>query len=232
MSISGAYFTRCDAFSSLIKWKSGSESFVIVNAIQEMSHLETLGYNQLLSTTDHFPCSWVHIYASSPGQSMIHATLSKEYHQFDHSFHGPIVFKASLLVGAYLPLIVYQASDGNQFGGYWYDLAQEEANKHIDNLDKLYLVPGSNLDILLNGGPEPWGKHVEFLETVKVLNEDDALTEAGVLVIRVYASRSLYRVFCRTLGTSVRFCILILLVNFLIKLKGVCIASITLSCFK
>ncbi|KAK4272113.1 hypothetical protein QN277_020709 [Acacia crassicarpa] len=197
----GAYFTRCDAFSSLIKWKAGSESFVIVNAIQELSYLETRGHGRLLSTTDYFPCSWVHIYASSPGQAMIHATLSKEYHQFDHSFHGPIVFKASLHVVAYLPLIVYQASDGNRFGGYWYDLAQEESNKQLDNLEKLYLVPGSNLDILLIGGPEPWGKHVDFLETVEVLNEDDALTEAGVLVHRVSASRSLYRVFCQTLGT-------------------------------
>ncbi|XP_054801518.1 nuclear pore complex protein GP210 [Prosopis cineraria] len=197
----GAYFTRCDAFSSLIKWKAGSESFVIVNAIQELPYSETLGNNQLLSTTDYFPCSWVHIYASSPGQAMIHATFSKEYPQFDHSFHGPIVFKASLRVVAYLPLVVYQASDGNRFGGYWYDVAQEEANKQLDNLEKLYLVPGSNLDISLSGGPEPWGKNVDFLEDVEVLNEGDALTEAGVLVHRVSARRSLYRVFCQTLGT-------------------------------
>ena len=37
----GAFFYRCDAFNSWIKWKAGSESFVIVNASQELSYLET-----------------------------------------------------------------------------------------------------------------------------------------------------------------------------------------------
>lgn len=217
LSFSDAYFYRCDAFSSLIKWKAGSESFVIVNENQEQSYLETLGNTQLLSSTDIFPCSWARLYASSPGQAMIHATLSKEYHQFDHSFHGPVVFKASLRVAAYLPLIICQADDGNQFGGYWFDLAQEEANKQLDNLEKLYLAPGSNLDVLLIGGPDPWDKHVDFLETVEVLNEENALVEDGVLVHRVSTSyRSLYGLFCQTMGSFVSFRIPFLLNNFLI----------------
>lgn len=162
--------------------------------------METLKNNKLPA------CSWAHIYASSPGQAMIHATLSLEYHQFDHSFHGPRVFKESLHVAAYLPLNVFQAGDGSRFGGYWYDLDQKEALKQIDKLEKLYLVPGSNLDILLVGGPEPWDKHVAYLENVDVLDEDNALIEDGVLVHRVSANNaSLYEVFCQTEGNFVSF---------------------------
>ncbi|MCH85883.1 nuclear pore membrane glycoprotein 210-like, partial [Trifolium medium] len=42
----GAFFYRCDAFNSLIKWKAGSESFVVVNASQESSYLETVPNSQ------------------------------------------------------------------------------------------------------------------------------------------------------------------------------------------
>ncbi|KAF7801531.1 nuclear pore complex protein GP210 isoform X1 [Senna tora] len=190
----GAYFYRCDAFSSLIKWEVGSESFVIVDAIQEWSYLETLNNTQLLA------CSWGHIYASSPGQAMIHATLSKVYHQFDRSFHEPIAFKASLNVVAYPPLIVCQASDGNQFGGYWYDLSQE-ANKKLSNLEKLYLVPGSNLNVFLVGGPKPWDKRADLFENVEVF-EENALVTDGLLVHPVSTGHtSLYGLFCQTSGS-------------------------------
>ncbi|KAI4350639.1 hypothetical protein L6164_005077 [Bauhinia variegata] len=198
----GAYFYRCDAFHSLIKWKSGSESFVIVNATQEWSYFEIVGNTQLHASADAFPCSWTHIYASSPGQATIHATLSKEYHKLDHSFHGPIVLKAYSRVAAYLPLIVSQAGDGTKFGGYWFDLAKAEATKQLDNLDKLYLVPGAYLDVLLVGGPERWDKSIDFIEFVEVLDEANALAEDGVLVHQVSGSnRSLYGILCQKLGT-------------------------------
>ncbi|XP_061357530.1 nuclear pore complex protein GP210 isoform X2 [Gastrolobium bilobum] len=198
-AVNGAFFYRCDAFNSLIKWKAGSESFVIVNASQELSYSETVPNTQLPSLADVFPCSWTYIHASNPGQAVIHAILSKEYHP---NSHGPVVLKASLRVAAYLPLIVYQAGEGNQFGGYWLDLAQAESNKQSHSLKELYLVPGTNLDILLAGGPEKWDKGVDFIETVEVLDEENALAKDGVLVHQVSGSYgSLYGVLCQTLGT-------------------------------
>ncbi|XP_027357563.1 nuclear pore complex protein GP210 isoform X2 [Abrus precatorius] len=195
----GAFFYRCDAFNSLIKWKAGSESFVIVNATEELSYLERVPQTQLHSSVDGFPCSWTYVYASNPGQAVIHAAFSKEYQQYNH---GPVVLKASLRIAAYLPLTVHQAGDGNQFGGYWLDLAQAESNKKSHNLEELYLVPGTNIDILLAGGPERWDKGVDFIETKEVLDERNAPAEDRVLVHRVSGSyRSLYGILCQTLGT-------------------------------
>ncbi|KAL2335736.1 hypothetical protein Fmac_016949 [Flemingia macrophylla] len=194
----GAFFYRCDAFNSLIKWKAGSESFVIVNATQELLYLETVPNTQLHSSADGSPCSWTYVYASNAGQSVIHAIFSKEDY---HYSYGPVVLKTSLCIAAYLPLVVHQAGDGNQFGGYWLDLAQSESNKQYHSLEELYLVPGTSLDILLVGGPERWDRGVEFIETVEVLNEGNALAEDGVLVHRVSGSyRNLYGVLCQTLG--------------------------------
>ncbi|XP_019442522.1 PREDICTED: nuclear pore complex protein GP210 [Lupinus angustifolius] len=188
----GAFFYRCDAFNYLIKWKAGSESFVIVNRTQD---LETVPNTQLHSSIEGFPCSWTYIHASNPGQAVIHAVLSKEYHQYSH---GPVVLKASLHIAAYLPLIVHQAGDGNKFGGYWLDLALTESS----SLEELYLVPGTNLDVLLVGGPERWDKGVEFIETVEVLDETNTLVEDGVRVQWVSDSyKSLYRVLCQKRGT-------------------------------
>ncbi|MED6170545.1 hypothetical protein PIB30_032004 [Stylosanthes scabra] len=195
----GASFYRCNAFNSLIKWKAGSESFVIVNSTQDLSYMETATNTQLHSSADGFPCSWTYLYALNPGQAVIHAILSKEYNEYSH---GPAVLKASFRVAAYLPLIVQQASDGNQFGGYWHDFARTKNNKQSHTLEELYLVPGTSLDILLVGGPEQWDKGVDFIETVTVIRDDNALVEDGVLVHRLSGGySSLYGVSCQTLGT-------------------------------
>ncbi|RYR07176.1 hypothetical protein Ahy_B05g074493 isoform E [Arachis hypogaea] len=195
----GAFFYRCNVFNSLIKWKAGSESFVIVNSTRDLSYLETATNTQFHSSADGFPCSWTHLYALNPGHAVIHAILSKEYNEYSH---GPVVLKASFRVAAYVPLIVQQASDGNKFGGYWLDLAQTKSNKQSHTLEELYLVPGTSLDILLVGGPEQWDKGVDFIETVNVIRQDNALVENGVLVHRLSGSyNSLYGVSCQTLGT-------------------------------
>ncbi|WJX65316.1 hypothetical protein P8452_49995 [Trifolium repens] len=47
----GAFFYRCDAFNSLIKWKAGSEYFVVVNRSRESSYLETVPNSQVTETT-------------------------------------------------------------------------------------------------------------------------------------------------------------------------------------
>lgn len=137
---------------------------------------------------------------------MLHATFSKEYHHFDNSFSGPIVFKATSRIAAYRPLTLHQAGDGNQFGGYWVNTAGAEADNQLEDQDKLYLVPGTQLDVMLHGGPERWDKGVDFMETVEIFYEEHA-HDNGVQMHQISSSYgSLYRVSCRTLGTYVCFC--------------------------
>ncbi|KAI5395830.1 hypothetical protein KIW84_062133 [Lathyrus oleraceus] len=92
--------------SPLGRPKAESESFVIVNASQELSYSETVPNSQVHPLDDGFPCSWTYIHASNTGQALNHAILSKEHHQFSNS---PVVLKASLRIAAYLPFIVSQA---------------------------------------------------------------------------------------------------------------------------
>ncbi|KAL6960548.1 hypothetical protein U1Q18_038311 [Sarracenia purpurea var. burkii] len=191
----GDYFYRCDAFNSSIKWKAGSESFTIVNGTGEPFVFDMLSGPP--------PCAWTYVFASSGGHTMLHATLSKEYQHFDNSLSGPIILKASSRIAAYPPLIVHQAGDGNQFGGYWFDLAQAEAINKLENLDELYLVPGTCLDVMLRGGPEWWGQGVEFVETVERLDEENNLSKALVAASQISTSyASPYRISCQKRGTS------------------------------
>lgn len=191
----GAYFHRCDAFSSSIKWKAGSESFSIVNVTGEPFVIDMLAGP---------PCSWTYVYASSSGQTLLQATLSKDYQLFDHSYSGPIILKASSRIAAYRPLILHQASDGNQFGGYWFDLAQSETNKELENLDELYLAPDTSLHVMLHGGPERWGHGVDFFET---LDDEDSLRKDGVINGNQISSSYVnsYRISCQKLETFVSF---------------------------
>ncbi|XP_008230475.1 PREDICTED: nuclear pore complex protein GP210-like [Prunus mume] len=137
----GAYFYRCDAFSSFIKWKAGSESFFIVNATGESPALDSLGNADFHASNYGPPFSWAYIYASASGRATLHATLSKEYHYFDSSSGGPIVLKASSLIVAYSPLSIRQGGDGKHFSGYFFDLALAETDKQLVKLGKIYLVP-------------------------------------------------------------------------------------------
>ncbi|XAR51910.1 hypothetical protein NMG60_11006706 [Bertholletia excelsa] len=189
----GAYFQRCDAFRSSIKWKTGSESFAIVNGT---------GRSLVLDMLYGPPCAWTYVHASSAGCTMLHATLSKEYQQFDQLFGASITLKASYLIAAYPPLVVLQAGDGNQFGGYWFDLAQAEANNLLDTLDELYLVPGTYLDVMLDGGPEEWGQGVEFTETMETLDEKRCLPKNGIVAHQLSVNRtSSHRISCQELGS-------------------------------
>lgn len=197
----GTYFYRCDAFSSFVKWKAGSESFIIVNATGGKPMLGMLENFKLHASFNGPPCSWTYVYASGPGQAMLHAYLSKDYRHVDNSLKEPIVLKASSRIAAYLPLRVCQACDGSKFGGYWFDLAQAEAENRLQNLDKLYLVPGTYLDTILVGGPEKWDKGVNFIETVEISDEGHGRVQHGVLANQVSGNnRSVYRVGCETLG--------------------------------
>ncbi|KAK0591220.1 hypothetical protein LWI29_037217 [Acer saccharum] len=197
----GAYFYKCDAFSSLINWKPGSLSFTVVNATEKIPFFDNLETSQRHTSVDGPLCSWTSLYASGPDRTMLHATLSKEPQQFDHSFHGPIVLKASLRIAAYPPLIVQQAGDGSQFGGYWFNLDQSETGIQLENLDKLYLSPGTNMHVSLAGGPEPWDEGVDYIDTYEILNARHAHTRDGVHVHLISGSHNLYEILCQELGT-------------------------------
>ncbi|OVA20622.1 Bacterial Ig-like [Macleaya cordata] len=196
----GSYFYRCDSFSSFIRWTVGSESFEIVNKAGEASAFNKLpnieGYRSLNSP----PCAWTYIYASSVGRAVLHATLSKELESFDHPSDAPIVLKASSLIAAYHPLVVQQAGNGNQFGGYWVDLPRAEVGVQLKSLNELYLVPGTELDVVLIGGPERWDHGVEFVENVKMFDEEHRPLNGGILVDQAFNSGGLYRISCLTLG--------------------------------
>lgn len=124
----------------------------------------------------------------------------------DSSFSGPVVLKASSLIAAYSPLSIRQAGDGNHFGGYFFDLAQTETDRQLVNLDKIYLVPGTHLDVMLLGGPEKWNNGIDFVETMDILNEGHGHIDNGASVQRLSDSyKSLYRVSCQMLGIYVNF---------------------------
>ncbi|WRX20784.1 Bacterial Ig-like domain [Theobroma cacao] len=197
----GVYFSRCDAFHSFIKWKAGSESFIVTNATREVPVFEKQEILELHAPVYGPPCSWTYVYASASGQAMLHAAFSKEFHHLDPTFSGPIVLKATSRIAAYQPLTLHQAGDGNHFGGYWVNTAGSEAANQLENLDKLYLVPGTHLDVVLHGGPERWDKGVRFMETVEIFDEERA-HDNGVHMHQISSSHGiLYRILCQTMGT-------------------------------
>lgn len=201
LSLAGAYFYRCDAFSSFVKWKAGSESFIVVNGTMELPVSDMLENAEFHGP----PCSWTYVYASRSDRAMLHATFSKEYDLIDGSFRGSIFLKASSRIVAFPSLSVRQAGDGNQYGGYWFDLSRAEADNMLENLDKVYLAPGTFLDVMLLGGPEQWDKGVAYVENVDILDEEYVQSEECDVHQLSGGYRSLYRVLCKTLGKFVTF---------------------------
>lgn len=150
------------------------------------------------------PCSWTYVYAAGPGQTMLHTTISKDFLSGDHVLHGPTVLKASSHIAAYLPLVVHQAGDGNQFGGYWFNLVKAETGGQLENINKLYLAPGTHLDVLLVGGPEKWGGGVDYIEAVDSFDKNHAYVEDELFVQQLLSnSQNLYRVHCHMPGDFV-----------------------------
>lgn len=196
----GDHYFRCDAFSSAIRWNTESDSFRIVYTDRESFLLDEQEVPDLNVSLYGPPCAWARIYASGTCRTMLHASLKKEYHPPNLSLGGSINLKASALISAYLPLFVHQAGDGNQYGGYWFNLSYAEANKQLENLKILNLVPGTHMDVILSGGPDQWGGSVEFTQTVKILPQEHA-NRKGVLVhniTTIYGSS--YRISCQNWG--------------------------------
>lgn len=203
----GAYFYSCDAFRSFIRWKTESDSFIIVNSTTKVFAPDNKEAVELHSISNGPPCSWTNIYAASYGQTLVHATLTRDSQLSDHTGRESVVLKASSSIAAFLPLIVHQASDGNPFGGYWFDWVHAESQNQLSGLDYLYLVPGTHLDLMLRGGPERWGKDVEFIESVEVLAEHDALVKERISIHQmstIYGKP--YRIGCESLGTFKLLC--------------------------
>lgn len=206
MALSGSYYCRCDAFSSFIRWQvlTGSEYFKIANTTEAWA-FDMLPYHVGSKSLYGRPCAWASLYAANAGRAMIQAALFKDLWSSDSE--GQVILKASVVIGAYHPLVVRQAGDGNWFGGYWVDLTRIEAGVQdmvSKNLDELYLVPGTGLDILLLGGPEPWDHGVKFIDNVEIFTEDNELLKDGIVVDQAYTSRgTLYKCFCRKLGNFV-----------------------------
>ncbi|CAN1272932.1 Nuclear pore complex protein GP210 [Linum perenne] len=196
-SSNGAYFYRCDAFHSFVNWRTGSDSFVVLNATEKPLPVEKLADSSHHVYVTGPPCSWADIYASDSGQTLLQAILSKEYHNFDHHYHRPLVLKASSRIAAYLPLILGQLGDGNQYGGYSFKETDD-----VENLEKLNLVPGTSLDVILLGGPKQWDNGVEFIETVEVLDDNNVKNKDGLHVRQLTSSyTSTYRILCSNHGT-------------------------------
>ncbi|CAN0904175.1 Nuclear pore complex protein GP210 [Linum grandiflorum] len=192
----GAYFYRCDAFHSFVNWRTGSDSFVVLNATEQFLAVEELADSAHRDVTGP-PCSWTNIYASDSGQTLLQAILSKEYHSFDNHYHGPLVLNASSRIAAYPPLILGQLGDGNQYGGYSFKEIDD-----VENLEKLNLVPGTSLDVILLGGPKQWDNGVEFIETVEVLDDKNVKDKDGLDVRQLTGSyTSTYRILCSDHGT-------------------------------
>ncbi|KAL9154800.1 hypothetical protein ABFS82_10G140800 [Erythranthe guttata] len=188
---SGAYFHACDAFGSYIRWKTESESFVIVNTT-----LRLLAVRLNSSSSSSGPaCASTLIYPSGPGRTIVHATLNRENRPSESN-----VLNVSLRVAAYSPLTIHQASDGNRFGGYWFDTARIGSWNELGRSDDVNLALGTYLDVMLSGGPERWGEDVEFIETVDVIDEGKTYAKSRIFLDRISTvNGNLYRIGCKSL---------------------------------
>ncbi|KAL4333569.1 hypothetical protein GQ457_07G002330 [Hibiscus cannabinus] len=140
------------------------------------------------------------VQAKRPGKATVKVVSSFDSFNYDEFQFLPIWLccKTSLLrlLCCYNENIKRLCHIPESFGGYWVNTAGAEAGNQVE--DQVYLVPGTQLDVMLQGGPERWDKGVDFLETVEIFDEKHAYGN-GVLVDQI--SSSLHRLLCQTLGT-------------------------------
>lgn len=174
---------------------------------------ENTGINKIskvmVNSSDYgSPCGWTSLYAHSPGHVLLHASISSEHRHLDHSRHVSVILKATKRLAAYPPLIVAQASDGNQYGGYWLNLSLRESQNQLYNVKTLFLVPESQMNLQLLGGPDQWDKEIDFIEDVEILGNEITNRKDGLRVHRNPGIAGLYRIHCRSLGTFVCYLLL------------------------
>ena len=193
----GHSFSRCDYFNAFIRWSilSDNESFHILNTA-DASSVEDIKRSAVSWGQNGNPCAWIYLNASAAGRSTVVATFT-----FDPDSNietlGPISLKATSKISAYYPLVVLQGGNGNQFGGYWFDLSgiHSRIEKMDSNIPKeLYLVPRSAMDVFLFGGPERWDQVVDFVETVEVIGESKNQVTISTAVQKL--SSGIYQVSC------------------------------------
>lgn len=193
----GHSFSRCDHFHAFIRWSllSDTDSFHILNTAEAWS-VEDIKRSAGSWGQNGNPCAWTSLNASATGRSTLVATFTFDSDSNTQTL-GPISLKAASKISAYYPLVVLQGGNGNQFGGYWFDLSG--IHSRVENLDnnspkELYLVPGSAMDVFLFGGPEQWDQVVDFVETVDVIGELKNHIASSVAVQKL--SSGIYRVTC------------------------------------
>ncbi|KAF8692700.1 hypothetical protein HU200_039534 [Digitaria exilis] len=193
----GHSFSRCDKFNAFIRWSllSDTDSFHILSTAEAWS-VEDIKHSAGSWGKNGNPCAWVSLNASATGRSTLVATFTVDSDSNIETL-GPISLKAASKISAYYPLMVLQGGNGNQFGGYWFDLSG--IHSRVENMDnniskELYLVPGSAMDVFLFGGPEQWDKVVDFVETVDVIGELENHITSSVAVQKL--SSGIYRVTC------------------------------------
>ncbi|XP_051189761.1 nuclear pore complex protein GP210 [Lolium perenne] len=199
----GLSYSRCDYFNAFIRWSllSENQTFEFVDTTEALG-AEAFKHHTGSWTQYGNPCAWVSLNAAAAGRATVVATFSSESESYLETFNVPILLKAISKVSAYYPLLALQAGNGNQFGGYWVDLSrlQSEIQNVGDNSPKeLYLVPGSTMNVFLYGGPEPWDKVVDFVETVDVVGEPKSYTTGSTAVQKI--SSGLYQVSCQSEGS-------------------------------
>ncbi|TVU10546.1 hypothetical protein EJB05_44087, partial [Eragrostis curvula] len=195
----GHSFSRCDHFNAFIRWSllSENESFQILNNA-EPSSIEDLKHIAGSWGQTGNPCAWISLNASTAGRATVVATFSFDSDSDFETFTGPVLLKATSKIAAYYPLVVIQGGNGNQFGGYWFDLSGMHGrfqNMGSNAPKELYLVPGSTMDVFLVGGPERWDQVIDFIETVDVIG-DSKNQIIGSAVQKL--SGGLYQVSCRS----------------------------------
>ncbi|KAE8771234.1 hypothetical protein D1007_56923 [Hordeum vulgare] len=198
----GHPYSRCDYFNAFIRWSllSENQTFEVVDASEALT-IEALKHHSGSSAQYGNPCAWISLNASAAGRATIVATFSSESDSYFETFNEPIFLKATSKVSAYYPLLVLQAGNGNQFGGYWVDLSRLQSgiqNMGNNSPKELYLVPGSTMDVFLFGGPEQWDKVVDFVETVDVVGAPGNYIMGSTAVQKI--SSGLYQVSCQSKG--------------------------------
>ncbi|CAN6449269.1 unnamed protein product [Victoria cruziana] len=203
----GGYYHKCDAFSSSVRWQVLGDvvPFKIAN---ETGNVDCLGISDLerAEFSRGPPCACACLYASSAGRAELHAVMFKDMASSKYLFNTSeqLVLRAAKTLVAYPPLFVYQAGDGNRFGGYKVDVPVSYSSAHTDSLKRvseLYLVPGTRIEIVLLGGPERWDNNMEFIESLEIVAEDINTLNAGVRISNSSINRgTLYDIYCQDLG--------------------------------
>ncbi|KAI5054712.1 hypothetical protein GOP47_0029857 [Adiantum capillus-veneris] len=200
----GRYYSKCDSFSSLIGWKviSGESSFIEANDTSDGSSKKNIQDVETFSSV----CDLKQFLAVRPGHATITVSLVVENSCAPLGLLPSNKLSVSWTAAAYGPLTILQAGDGSSYGGYHCGTSYIETseNRHLFHqcqISVLRLVPGSSMNVLLKGGPEPWGHGVEFIERheVSAISGENGM-EPPVVTHLAGSGGRLYDIMCGSFG--------------------------------